>query len=522
MKSPAAIAVVIALSLASASAVDAPKRSALVFPGPDGKLVYKPTSERGDTIPDFSNCGYGGGGVRLPEVAVKATLEPAPGGGDDTARIQAALDALAKLPRGADGFRGALLLAKGRYRIDDALHIAASGIVLRGAGQGEDGTVLFAAGKNQRALIAVRGASGAGETKGTKQKISADYVPVGARSFTVTEAAKFKAGDAVLVSRIGNAEWIHEIGMDRITPRANAPESTKQWTPFTLVFDRVVTAVAGNLVTVDAPITCAIDAKWGGGEIAHADDAGRIEQVGVENLRGVSEFDASVKKSARGAEYAADENHATWLLEFRNVKNAWLRDTTSVSFYQGTVSINGGTKWITVQDSTSLDPVSELTGGRRYPFSFGGQLALVQRCASRNGRHAFVVGAWVCGPNVFLDCKSELDHATSEPHQRWSVGGLYDNVTAQMAIQDRQSMGSGHGWAGANYVVWNSDGSLVCQQPPTAQNFAIGFTGKKTKGAFERPDGFWESPGAHVEPRSLYLRQLEDRLGQAAVKAIAK
>jgi len=54
-------------------------------------------------------------------------------------------------------------------------------------------------------------------------------------------------------------------------------------------------------------------------------------------------------------------------------------------------------------------------------------------------------GARVAGPIVFLDCRSERDYATSEPHHRWSVGGLYDNVDAQMAIQDRQWMGSGQG-----------------------------------------------------------------------------
>jgi hypothetical protein len=102
------------------------------------------------------------------------------------------------------------------------------------------------------------------------------------------------------------------------------------------------------------------------------------------------------------------------------------------------------------------------------------------------------------------------------------VGGLYDNVHAHMAFQDRQWMGSGHGWAGANYVAWNCEGTLVCQQPPTAQNWAIGFVGKKENGAFERPDGYWEALGKHVEPRSLYLKQLEDRLGNKSVQTLGK
>ena len=79
-------------------------------------------------------------------------------------------------------------------------------------------------------------------------------------------------------------------------------------------------------------------------------------------------------------------------------------------------------------------------------------------------------------------------------------------------------MGSGHGWAGANYVIWNCEGSLICQQPPTAQNFAIGFVGQKKGGAFPRHEGWWESEGCHVEPRSLYLQQLKERVPSQKAK----
>src|SRR5829696_8556740 len=60
------------------------------------------------TAIDFSHAGYGGGGVPLPEVAAVVTVRPS--GGDDTARLQAALDHVASLPPRADGFRGALQL----------------------------------------------------------------------------------------------------------------------------------------------------------------------------------------------------------------------------------------------------------------------------------------------------------------------------------------------------------------------------------------------------------------------------
>src|SRR5574341_649914 len=67
----------------------------IVYPGENGKLIYA-ADENGNTVLDFSHCGYMGGGVKLPEVEVKVIL--APGDGDDGARIQAAINEVAKLP----------------------------------------------------------------------------------------------------------------------------------------------------------------------------------------------------------------------------------------------------------------------------------------------------------------------------------------------------------------------------------------------------------------------------------------
>src|SRR5438094_9810222 len=110
----AALAVVIFTS-AGAAPADSGK---LVFAGKDGKLSYAPADAAGDTIPDFSNAGYMGGGVRIPEVAVKITLKPAAPPQDDTERIQQAIDEVAKMPLEKNGVRGAVLLARGNYRIE--------------------------------------------------------------------------------------------------------------------------------------------------------------------------------------------------------------------------------------------------------------------------------------------------------------------------------------------------------------------------------------------------------------------
>jgi hypothetical protein len=497
----------------------------IAYVGADGALVRVP-DYRGNRILDFSNAGYGGGGVRLPDVQARVSVEA--GEGDDTARVQAALDEVARMPQDAEGIRGAVLLKRGRFEIGGTLFIRASGVVLRGEGSGEDGTILYAAGTARREILKVAGAAGR-QVLEARTGIADLYVPSGTRSFHVEDPRAFAVGDSVIVRRTGNDRWIHHVGMDQIFERPGEPGSTTQWSPFDLDFDRVITRIDGNVVTVDAPLANAIERRWGGGELIRYDDPDRIEHVGVENLRVDVQFDPSVTAVTGGTTYFADENHAVDFASLDNVKNAWIRDVVALHLEHSLAEVLRSTKWVTVQDSQAIEMVSRIDGGRRYNFLLSGQLALVQRCHAETARHAFVVDSRVPGPNVFLDGDSIVEYATSEPHHRWSVGGLYDNIKSDIAIQDRAWLGSGHGWAGANYVAWNTEGELVVQQPPTAQNYAIGHVGPKVR-AFApnsddprpRSDGYWEKHGQHVSPRSLYLQQLQERLGIPAVENIGR
>ena len=155
-------------------------RSGLVAPGDRGQLVYRPYSARGDVIPDFSACGFGGGGEPLPVARNEVMVEPQPAG-DDTARIQAALDRVASRPVGADGLRGAVLLRRGQYRVAGILQLAATGVVLRGESDEPDGTVVVATTRKRQPLIRVNGPGGLREEKGGSVEVAADYVPVGAK-----------------------------------------------------------------------------------------------------------------------------------------------------------------------------------------------------------------------------------------------------------------------------------------------------------------------------------------------------
>jgi hypothetical protein len=109
------------------------------------------------------------------------------------------------------------------------------------------------------------------------------------------------------------------------------------------------------------------------------------------------------------------------------------------------------------------------------------------------------------------------------------MGTLFDMVVSDGAInvQDRDDMGTGHGWAGANQVFWNCKGSSsICQNPWTsAKNYNFGFMGGKEPGARAgRPDGEWvghNEPG--IFPSSLYEAQLSQRIdGKPIFSAISQ
>ena len=126
--------------------------------------------------------------------------------------------------------------------------------------------------------------------------------------------------------------------------------------------------------------------------------------------------------------------------------------------------------------------------------------------------------------NVFLDCQAVNAFSTSEPHANWINGGLYDNIKAPLSARYWKDISIG--WAGANIVFWNCEGDYVSQSPPTAKNYSFGHIGINAVifntffQDYTKPRGHIESMDMHVTPRSLYLTQLRERLGEFAVKNI--
>ncbi|HMP05147.1 MAG TPA: hypothetical protein PJ982_02260, partial [Lacipirellulaceae bacterium] len=411
------------------------------------------------------------------------------------------------MPLGPDGFRGAVLLTAGHYDIATQLTIAASGVVLRGTGRdGDAAAVLHARGTSQRALVNIAGVGSQALTGPTRNMID-KTVPVGATSFRVDSTAGFAVGDTVRIERPSTAEWIHDIGMDAIPPRSDG-QPIQQWQPgsHNLRYDRVITHIEGDRIFLDAPLANSFELQYGGGTIRRYTWAGRIENVGVENLRAESDFAS-----------ATDDNHAWDFVSINAAQNVWVRQATSAYFARSAVLSNPGAKWVTVDNVVNLDPKSPIIGGRRYTFDLSGQLELVTQSEANFGRHDFVNNSTrPPGPHVFH--RSVANNAVDEsgPHQRWATGSLFDNVVVQgdqLNARNRGNFGTGHGWAGANMVIWNSTAnSFIVQNPPTAQNWLIGSTGALINDLTfgPQPPGYVDSMNQRVGVDSLYESQLAD------------
>ena len=246
---------------------------------------------QGDVIPNFSMVGYMTGDVPLPDttggvsVPVKVTINPGAAGVDMTTTIQNAINTVSAMTPDANGFRGAVLLTAGNYPISGQLsHYRPAAWFLEGQGNNPTtGTRLEATGTSTRVLISITGSGSASTVSGTTHNITNSYVPVGATSFTVDSTANLHVGDTVIVHRPSTQAWINAIGMNLLA---------NPWTPGSkdLNSDRVITAINGNTITIDAPLTNSLDAQYGGGTIYKYTWSGRISNVGLENFYAYSDF----------------------------------------------------------------------------------------------------------------------------------------------------------------------------------------------------------------------------------------
>lgn len=448
------------------------------------------------SMPDFSHAGYHGAEDPLPVVAIVAMAVPQPG--DNTAYLQHLLDSVGNLPLDGNGHRGALLLAPGVYTINGTVQVKKSGVVLRGSGSTSnpaESTILRAVGDtpHQRDVVCVGHPSsriwGSKQKSGTKQMVTDDSIACGAQVLHVASTAAYKVGDPIILYHPCTQSWLEAVDYGGVPyPDPSSPgDPDERWTvdQLPIVYHRYITAISGNSITLDAPVFYTMHKHLSAYYVYVPDMSGTVTECGVENLR--------VEVESAGG---SDENHAWQAVRLRSIENAWVSDCQMAGFGQSGV-ITEACRRSTILRCLAVDPVGIVTGERMYNFNtyLHSQLILFEGCYARSGRHHYISnGTSTTSGNVFLDCVSDDIQNANEGHRQWTQGMLYDghkelNLCRAFVIglYNRVAMGTGHGWAAVNSVLWHCDldstyGVIGLQRPPTGQNYAVGCYAKRVTG----------------------------------------
>jgi hypothetical protein len=503
-----------------------------VFYNSSGNLTYKTLDAQGDKIMDFSTAGYEQGAEAIPTAPVEATVSPS--GGDDTASIQAAIATVSAMTlNAATGLRGAVLLEPGSYTVSSSLTITASGVVLRGSGSGtspSSNTVITMTAAATPYPLIVLGTSGNDPAYiGSPTAITDAYVPAGTLTVDVASASGLSVGTNVIITRPVTAAWVSFMGMTAADLGTTCGGSPCNWIDVgsdELRTDRTITAIDGNQITLDAPMTDSIDSTYCGVDGAMLQPytfSGRISQVGVEDLSVIAPVPPN---------NLVPPTPTYQLVVTYSVLNAWARNLTAQDTLQS-VDIEDYSKQVTVSNVAITHTVTQTDDAKFEEFYIVRATQVLMDTVSdvADNMFFFSTSSATQGPNVLRNGTFEGD-TSIEPHQRWATGLLVENTTV-MAIPgstqgninllDRGDYGTGQGWAIGWGVVWNSSANqFTIQQPPGSENWCIGCMGTQETtaapgGSTVLPQGAIDSPGTYVFPSSLYQAQLTQRLGAGVV-----
>lgn len=469
--------------------------------GQDGRLEYGFDGQR-NRIPDFSFAGFREGAALIEDVPNVIELKPS-GTADDTDVIQRALDEVGSRPGRADGIKGAVLLSRGTYRIAGTIRLRSSGVVLRGTGPE---TVLEALG-DARSLIEVGLASEPVQQIGARHQVDEDYVPLGATRFALKDVSGLKPGDEVIVERPFTQKWISSIAMDKLVERANG--RTRQWQPSSgLHFERKIASISGNAIELTQPLFDSLRRDDEASVWRYKKD--RASNIGIEKFSVVG---WKMKSDPNNRRFGVNWNAN--FVAFLSVQDAWILDVQT-RYFVNVVYVSSDARQITMRGFRALGLATDKKGAKPAVFNVDGQGVLIENCEIE-GSNTFVWATLsrVAGPTVFKDCHARGKYLSAGAHQRWAVGTLFDNVSmddGSLFIGNRGSMGSGHGWSGANSVVWNSQFTYYrVHNPPGAYNWAYQLGGESLNMPAMKLEHIEIAPS--LAPRSLYEQQLLERTG---------
>jgi hypothetical protein len=446
---------------------------------------------------DYSTCGYHASESVISDLAVAIYIPWQEG--DCSGIIQQAIDQLSKLKADKQGFRGAILLGEGVFRLDHSLHIPCSGIVLRGTDRRR--TVLEKHGYDRGALIYLEGQATTVNT-GDTLWLAADTVKAGSTRLplTVRQPRSLHAGDRIHIVRKSTREWIARLKMNDF----GGGLDYTGWKPtdIDITWDRTVTAIDGSHLTIDAPITTTLTQPEAPTYILLHRPEGEVSECGIENM---------TLQSAVNGWNAKDEDHCWDGIFIDHARDVWVRRVIFRHLAGSAVNLQQSTSRITVEDCIATDPVSEIGGWRRQVFLTRGQQTLFQRCISRQGIHDFAAGYCAAGPNAFVQCEGETSLGFSGSIGSWAAGLLFDIVNIDghdLHFGNLEQFQFGTGWNTANSMFWQCTASTISCYSPDADNRCSGHGCWGTLTG----DGNWTSSNDHVSPRSLFYDQLSKRL----------
>ncbi|MBQ9410725.1 MAG: hypothetical protein IJU21_03860, partial [Bacteroidales bacterium] len=295
-----------------------------------------------DEIPDFSRVGYHWGDKPIPDVPVKMTLEAPSDGSDALELIQNAINTV-QTP-------GAILLKAGTYRLSGILQFNRSGVVLRG--EGEDKTILYSTATTQQTTLIQMGATNKLST-GASSTIIAKYVPVGQMWVPVRDPGIFSVGETVWIYRPATEAWLDALHMREL---AALYSGRRDWTvsEYSMNWERKIMKIEGHKIWLDNPVVMCIggDESYGKGSLCKG-SWNRIQECGIENLALDTRYDGSKKN---GNDFI-DEEHCWSGITVYAVEHSWIRNVTTKHFGLSSVTLNTGSKNITVKSCTALEPV---------------------------------------------------------------------------------------------------------------------------------------------------------------------
>jgi hypothetical protein len=531
MLKQAAFIVTIWIATLSGQAQDYTQTSRLVRQRSDGRLVYAKDAD-GFLLPDFSYSGYHKGEKTIPAVSVKKEISPV--SGDNTAHIQAAIDEVGRLPKDAQGIRGALLLKAGAYEVKGTILVNYEGVILRG--EGSDKTIIEVTGNSPADRDAIiLGTDAAGNTtddnywlplSNTRQNITDDIVPAGALSFIVANASDYQVGDRIVIYHPCTGAWVDAVD------GGGSQDATERWSEgqVPIYYNRYITAKTANRITVDAPVYYTLNKAVSQCSV-YKTGAVFLQEIGIENLR------VDIKGSG--------SSHAQNAIRFKSAENCWAKNVI-VSGFSLSGFITESCTRTSILNCEAVQPIAP--GGSGYKYNFNtyafSQLILFQNCYSQGGRHNFISnGTSATSGIVFQNCTGDGALETSEGHRHWTQGMLFDghkeiNIDSGNAIvlglYNRNKSGSGHGYGAAQSVLWNCDvtegaqGIICLHQPPTSQNYAIGciaglLSGDPGMASRRFPEGYIESHNIPItDILSLYAAQLSDRKANGNIRVEVK